>query len=143
MPAWLSLAYLARYDKVLNCRVGSWDEAFGRPYRKGAQMVALRNRRMARLRVANIVAEFVRRFPHESVEALYSAASATGKDLDTGHIGEYARRLGVGRTAAQELYAEAVALGFAQPVEEIRSSLRPRPYAPAKFAKLAGVKRRR
>jgi hypothetical protein len=32
MPAWVATGYIRAYDKVLRARVGSWDEAFGKPF---------------------------------------------------------------------------------------------------------------
>lgn len=52
-PAWLARAFLRRYDSVLNCRVGSWDEAFGRPYPKRARMDIWRLRRLKRWQLLN------------------------------------------------------------------------------------------
>jgi GNAT superfamily N-acetyltransferase len=42
MPKWLALEFMARYRAVTHCSVASWDEAFGRPYPKGAHLSALR-----------------------------------------------------------------------------------------------------
>jgi hypothetical protein len=50
-PGWLARAFVAGYDKVLNCRAGSWDEAFGRPYPKRARLDTLRQRREIRGRL--------------------------------------------------------------------------------------------
>lgn len=47
-PDWLARAFVRRYDSVLNCRVGSWDDAFGRPYPLRARLGTLRQRRQMR-----------------------------------------------------------------------------------------------
>lgn len=51
LPAWASQAYIRSYDQVLNCKLDSWDAAFGRPYGKGKKIQALRKRRYLRHRV--------------------------------------------------------------------------------------------
>jgi hypothetical protein len=48
MPEWVSRAFIRGYDKVLTCRAGSWDEAFGAPYPKGFHLVGTRKRPGAR-----------------------------------------------------------------------------------------------
>lgn len=50
LPDWLAREFILRYDAVLNARAGSWDDpaAFGRPYKKGAQLAAIRKRRLLR-----------------------------------------------------------------------------------------------
>jgi hypothetical protein len=37
MPEWLADAYARGYEKVLSCRVGTWDEAFGPAHRKNGK----------------------------------------------------------------------------------------------------------
>ncbi|MBK9685426.1 MAG: hypothetical protein IPO59_19825 [Betaproteobacteria bacterium] len=146
MPDWLATVFLRRYRRVQQLHVDSWDDesAFGRPYPKGAQLPAMRRRRLARARIANVLAEFVQRFPDESLETLFAAAGATGKDRAEGHLGEYAARLGVGKTEASRLYCEALKMGIGIPHTEIRKRIGwPAKPAPAKFRKLAGVRRRR
>lgn len=45
MPDWLAVAFIQRYDQVLNARVGSWDEAFGAPYPDRARLATARLKR--------------------------------------------------------------------------------------------------
>jgi len=143
-PRWLAARFLQAQSAVKWAELGSWDEAFGAPHPKGTQLAALRRRMRARVRVVNVVREFVQRHPGESVESLYRAASATGSDRAIGPIGEYALRLGVGKTLAEELYREAIAMGIAIPVAELRRRMaEPERLAPAKSRKLAGVRNRR
>ena len=142
-PEWLARAFLRGFDAVLNCRAQSWDEAFGAPYPPNSNISAMRRRRIGIYRVAQVVQEFVTRFPGESVEALFAAASATGTNRADGEMGEYARRLGVGKTEAERLYRLAVASGIAQPVSTIRRELGwPARPALAKSRKPAGVRKR-
>ena len=60
MPQWASRAFIRGYDKVLNCRTGSWDEAFGEPY-PGKHLARLRQRRLNRsavwLRIKKLLAQ--------------------------------------------------------------------------------------
>lgn len=140
-PDWLARAYLRGFYAVKSCDTASWDVAFGAPHRKGVQLAALRRRDAARLRVASVVHEFVQRFPDESIDALFAAAGATGSDRAPGHLGEYAAKLGVGKTMAYELYAES---GKARTVAEVRQRAGyPKRATSAKFGKVAGVRRTR
>lgn len=145
-PDWLARAYLRGWRKVVGCRVGSLDEAFGAPFPKGKQVAAMRRRRVARVRVANVVSDLLSTHPEASLKALWAAAGATGSEVADGPIGEAARRLGVGKTEAEELYKEAVALGIVHDAAFIRQSLRhaaKRPSRPAKSTKVAGLRKKR
>jgi len=53
---------------VLNCRIGSWDDAFGRPYPKGTQIAAMRRRRTQRLAVYNTVMDIIEREPETPID---------------------------------------------------------------------------
>lgn len=44
-PDWLAVAFIRQYDKVLNWRVGSWEEAFGTAKPQGFHLTTLRLRR--------------------------------------------------------------------------------------------------
>jgi len=46
MPEWVAQAFINSYDKVLNARAGSWDDAFGRPYPKGKHLNTARRSRV-------------------------------------------------------------------------------------------------
>lgn len=122
-PDWLASEFLKRYRAVQQLRVDSWDaeEAFGKPYPKGFQLARARVRRAARLRVVLLVENFVRRSPSDPLDAEWD------------RIG---REANVGKTLAQELYSEAVALGRALPVLELkkRSGNGPQPARPRKVA---------
>lgn len=48
MPDWLARQYLTRYHGVLNCRVGSWDQAFGAPFPVRVRLATWRLRREKR-----------------------------------------------------------------------------------------------
>jgi hypothetical protein len=55
MPDWVARGFIRGYDQVLNCKVGSWDEAYGAPYPKGARIAALKRRRELRFAVFHAV----------------------------------------------------------------------------------------
>ena len=45
VPDWLARAFLAQYYKVLNCKVATWDEAFGPAFTSGTHLSTFRLRR--------------------------------------------------------------------------------------------------
>lgn len=92
LPAWASKAYIRAYDTVLNCRVASWDDAFGRPFKKGLHLSALRKRRGTRLKVWLAVRQAVER---------------DGRAIDESLFEEVGGALGFGKTLTSELYYEA------------------------------------
>lgn len=92
MPEWVSHAYIRAYDMVLNCKAGSWDEVFGRPYRKGAQLAAMRKRRIKRLAVWNEARRIILSEPETPIDVAFFE-----------RIGE---KLAIGKTLASELYYE-------------------------------------
>jgi hypothetical protein len=127
-PDWLARAFLRRYDAVLNCRAGSWDDAFGRPYPKNAQLAALRRRRIGRLKASNAFTERLRRNPMRAVDkALWEEI---GHEIDEG------------TTRAEELYREALRMGIGQTAAVIRKS-QGWPTRPTTLRKVTGIKRRR
>ncbi|MCB1959256.1 MAG: hypothetical protein KDE68_01815 [Rhodocyclaceae bacterium] len=94
-PVWLAYAFNRRYDAVLNCRAGSWDSplAFGKPYRKGAHIAALRKARTNRFAVWNAINDIRQREPETAI--------------DKGLFERVGRPLGLGATLAEELYYQA------------------------------------
>lgn len=92
-PEWLAYAFNRRYDNVLNCRVGSWDSAFGRPYPKGVHLSALKKKRNYSIAVHNAVTELRRKEPDLPIDkALFERV---GKGF------------GLGATLAEEYYYAA------------------------------------
>lgn len=91
MPAWVGKAFIERYDKVLSCRIGSWDEAFGRPYPKGKHLASMRKKRRLRFAV------------HAFVRAEHEKGAAIAEAL----FEEAGQKFNVGKTLASELYYEA------------------------------------
>jgi hypothetical protein len=93
MPAWASRAFIDGYDQVLNCHVGSWDEAFGRPYPKGKQLGRMREARRKRPAVYLMICSIRSREPRTPIDdALFERVGS---------------RLGLGKTRTGELYYEA------------------------------------
>ena len=145
-PDWLARAFLKGFDAVVNCRVKSWDEAFGSPTPKGRQLDAMRRDRMNRPRVWLLVNDYARRFPSEPMERLWesfdvkrSAGSEEALRIDS-DIADEARQIACGSTKAQELYAQARAWhGYDH--NDVRKRLGWPPIVPASFRKVAGRKR--
>lgn len=98
MPQWLSKAYIRSYDQVLTCRVKSWDEAFGAPFPKGANLNALRKRRELRYRIGLAVLNRIQRYPDMPIDK--GLFEAVGKEFN------------VGASLAEELYYSAVKQGL-------------------------------
>lgn len=92
MPDWLANAYLSRYRTVLSCQAGSWDDAFGKPYR-GKKLHNLRRRRNLRFGIYNRVCEIKRASPERAI----------GKELFESVGKEFA----TGTTLTEEMYYEA------------------------------------
>lgn len=57
MPDWVATEFIRKYDLVLNCKVKTWDEAFGAPYPKNSNINAMRKRREHQPCVFNRVTE--------------------------------------------------------------------------------------
>jgi len=92
LPAWASKAYISAFDAVLNCRAESWDEAFGRPFKKGKHLHALRKRRTMQRKVWLAV-----RHAHEH----------DGASIDVSLFEKVGKKLHLGKTQTSGLYYEA------------------------------------
>src|SRR5690606_15978690 len=88
LPRWVSRAFVVAYDRVLHCKVGSWDDAFGRPYPKGSHLSALRKRRLYTMPVRMAV----------------TRASESGRPIDETLFEEIGQQFGLGKTLTMELY---------------------------------------
>jgi len=93
MPEWLAKQFIRRYDRVLACRLGSWDDAFGRPYPKGKHLNALRKQREKRFAVYNAVRAAKASDPKIAIDAILFEK-----------VGD---SLGIGKTLAETLYYQA------------------------------------
>jgi hypothetical protein len=94
LPDWLADRFVHAYESVLNCEVGSWDEAFGgRPYPKGKHLAALRKRR-------------------EKMHAIWHAVEVArqinpGIPLGASLFEAVGKQLGIGKTLAESYYYES------------------------------------
>ena len=144
MPEWLAMAYLKRYRHVQMLHGDSWDAeaAFGKPYPAKSQVGAMRRRRLQRVKVWNIVAEFVKRQPETPIDALWqrfgaghaSAAEASSVPTD---IAQMVREVGCSKSTAQELYREACERLSLPDHRAIRARL-----LPASSAQVAGRRKK-
>ena len=91
MPEWVSLAFIRNYDAVLSLRMRSWDDAFGRPYRKGMDLKAARFRREKRFHVWMEV----------------NRRHLAGEAIDDQLFEAVGEALGMKKTLASQLYYEA------------------------------------
>ncbi len=57
LPPWAARAFRAGYEKVDSYEVGSWDEAFGKPYTKGTKLGAKRKEHLLRVDVYEAITE--------------------------------------------------------------------------------------
>jgi len=88
MPEWLAIEFMKRYRSVTHARVASWDEAFGRPYPKGAHLSTLRTERKMAPEV------------YRAVNALRRSGKGIGKML----FEEVGEKLGLSATQTDRLY---------------------------------------
>jgi len=110
-PAWLADAFLSRFDKVLNFEVRSWDAAFGSPRSKGINLARARQRRRLMGPLAKLFVENMNRDPDTAVDKLLWE-----------HLG---KSVGVSATTAEEIYREALRLGIAMSVGDVRELAKP------------------
>lgn len=124
-PDWLARAFLRGFYAVRRARLGSWDEAFGRPHPKGAQLAAKRRRQSQRVEVALLIHDFVCRHPDLPMESLWGLFEPTREEQSdvAPEFVERARRIGTGKSKAQELYTEALAAGLAIDHNAVRARL--------------------
>lgn len=127
MPDWLARAYMQRWNRVRVKAVGSWDEAFGRPYPKGKQLAAMRKAELDMWSITFAVTEFVQRHPYAPLDPEWERFGA---------------ELGVSDTQAERLHARAVKVGFAISPAELRKA-QGYPPVPPKFANFGGRQARR
>jgi hypothetical protein len=89
VPEWAANPLAARISKVLSKETACWNEAFGRPYPKGAQVRAQRRREQLAPQVHLLVTEERRKSGMALGESLFS---------DIGH------QLGISRSLCSKLY---------------------------------------
>ncbi len=92
MPAWVSRAFIEGWFKVVFCGVGSWDEAFGKPYPKGKHLGEMQKDAEARFGILSRV---------EELRA--DEGAALGDDL----FERVGQEFNMSKTRANRLYYEA------------------------------------
>jgi hypothetical protein len=92
MPPWVSRGFISGYDSVLTCRVGSWDDAFGRPYPKGKHLVNMQQDRLKRYAIYFRIKEIIEAERHAIDDGLFERAGS---------------EFGVSKSSANRLYYEA------------------------------------
>ena len=90
IPPWLKQAFQNAYGAKSDGKIKSWDEVFGRPFKKGIRPARERRNR----RIANDL--------YERVEERHSA----GEPIDKSLFEAVGKDFGVGGTVASELYYE-------------------------------------
>lgn len=90
LPDWVATAFLEGYYSVINFRSGSWDDAFGRPYKKGLHVDQARTRRESRLKVFLCARQILSSEPNLPID----------EDL----FERVGRECGVSRSVASQLY---------------------------------------
>ena len=93
MPCWVADAFNRAYNAVDQARVGSWDKAFGRPYKKGTHLAATRKKRQQTFAVLEVIAHLISRDP--------------GRPTDVGFFEDMGAMLDCKATRAAELYYDA------------------------------------
>lgn len=56
-PDWLAEAFIRQYDQVLNCRVATWDDAFGSAHPPGKHLSTLRLKRRYSLQLIELFSD--------------------------------------------------------------------------------------
>lgn len=94
MPRWVGAGYIAAFDTILNYRSKDWNEVFGSPIQKGANLAALRKKRRLKFAVFNEIVEIRQRDPDRAIDA--GLFESVGKQFN------------IGKTLAEEYYYAAV-----------------------------------
>ena len=97
MPAWVSRAYIAKFDTVNLYRAKSWDEVFGRPIPKGRHLRALRNDLDMPWKIYFRIQKILR-------EEKSSRAPAK---MDNALFSRVGKEVGINRSDAQRYYYQA------------------------------------
>ncbi len=129
MPDWVARAYIAGFDSVLNYRVASWDDAFGRPFPQGKQLAKARCRRMLKFAVLNRAIELMKQ----------------GRSINAAFFREIGRSFGIKKTTTEVYFRAAIASmhrpaapGIDRLLEQYMSPQAKRARATRKVQKLRG-----
>lgn len=110
-PRWLACAFSRRYNAVNQCHANSWDSplSFGRPYKKNANISAMRKERVGVFEVYVAVCEKLQKFPIPPI--------------DKGFFAEVGKPLGYGATLTEEYFYKALKMGFPHPTKNEMSRM--------------------
>lgn len=103
MPEWLACAYIKAFDTVNNHRVKSWDDVFGPPLTKGAQLSARRKKREKSVHVWNEVQS------HLLAEQVWNEKTRqweSARPIDDELFTKVGEKLGLGLTLTKTYYTE-------------------------------------
>jgi hypothetical protein len=67
LPEWAAKAYIKAYDTVHNAREKSWDKVFGKPYKKGSNLNAIRKKRNLEFAVLNSITNKLQNNPNTPI----------------------------------------------------------------------------
>lgn len=97
MPEWVEEAYINSVDRVAAYEEKSWDDVFGKPIPKGANLSASRKKHLLEGRVYLKLREIILRNPERAIDAgLFEEAGA---------------EFNVGKTLAEEFYRAMIKKG--------------------------------
>ena len=105
IPAWAAKAFIGGYQKILNCRVATWDDAFGSPFPKNFRLHDARLRRENTPRI---------------LVAVMNAVLDEGIPIDAGLFEEVGQRLGLGARQVRETWYSGAGSGFRTQVKTVK-----------------------
>lgn len=82
LPHWAAKAFIKAYEKVRSGNVNSWDASFGTPFRKGANLNAIRKRLRLRPLIFDRICEIRKAAPKTPIDAELFAR--VGKEFNLG-----------------------------------------------------------
>lgn len=88
MPEWVAVNYIKAHDTILNYRSKDWNEVFGNPIPKGANLNALRKKRALQLGVLIEATDILSRNPE--------------RPIDAGLFEEVGKKFHIGKTLTEE-----------------------------------------
>lgn len=93
LPSWIVEGYIGAFDEILNYRSKDWNEVFGSPIKKGAQLNALEKKRRLEFAVLNEVKLIRKSNPDQAIDA--------------GLFELVGNKFNIGKTLAAEYYYSA------------------------------------
>lgn len=93
MPRWVGAGYIAAFDTILNYRSKDWNEVFGNPIPKGANLAAKKKKRDFEFAVFNEIVSIRKFNPNRAI--------------DVSLFEEVGKKFNIGKTLAEEYYYSA------------------------------------